>query len=118
LKPYFKEVIEEEEYIDTIKNSTYLLTGSYQAACESLACGNKPVLLKREDKIYNNTLNIPEITMGESLSSVIEEFDKIVQNYPKDLKNIEPLTLDSIIEAIDKRAKLLESVSSTGVFEN
>ena len=50
---HFANVIDEEEYVETIKDSKYLLTASLQTALESLACGNKPVLFKREDKIYD-----------------------------------------------------------------
>jgi hypothetical protein len=118
LKPYFNEVIDEEEYFDTIRNSCYLLSGSYQSACESLQCGNKPVLLKRADKTYSNTLNIPEIEMdGKSLPEIIDEFNKIVANYPSDVKQIEPLDLSEITSKIDARMKLMESVAASGVFE-
>ena len=53
-KNHFVNVIDEEEYVDTIINSKYLLTASLQTACESIACGNKPVLFKREDKKYDD----------------------------------------------------------------
>jgi len=53
---YFSNVIDEEEYVQTIKNSKYLLTASLQSALESLACGNFPVLFKRFDKNYDEEL--------------------------------------------------------------
>lgn len=118
LKPYFNDVIDEEEYIDTIKNSSNLLTASYQAACESLYAGNKVVLLKREDKEYDNSLNIPQISMDKSLSEIVAEFNKIIEEYPKDVLKPNTLDLKEIPEQIEKRVKLLEAVSSTGVFEN
>lgn len=118
LKPYFKEIIDEEEYIDTIKNSKYLLTGSYQAACESLSSGNKPVLLIREDKEYNNTLNIPQIVLNNNLPKAIEEFNKLIENYPSDVKQPQSLDLKDIPSQIEAKFKLLGMIPTTGVFEN
>ena len=46
---HFSNVIDEEEYVQTIQNSKYLLTASLQTALESLSCGNKPVLFKRDE---------------------------------------------------------------------
>ena len=53
---HFSNIIDEEEYVQTIQNSKYLLTASLQAALESLACGNRPVLFKRIDKSYDEEL--------------------------------------------------------------
>ena len=53
---HFSKIIDEEEYVQTIQNSKYLLTASLQTAFESLACGNYPVLFKRVDKDYNEDL--------------------------------------------------------------
>lgn len=83
---HFTNVIDEEEYIETIQNTQYLLTASIQTALESIACGNKPVLFIREDKKYNNKLiedlNIPVIK-EESLEKIINKFEDIILNYPK-----------------------------------
>lgn len=82
---HFDNVIEEEEYVDTIQNSKYLLTGSIQAALESISCGNYPVLLKRTDKLYNekliSDLNIPVI-LSNDLNEIIVRFEEIISNYP------------------------------------
>lgn len=82
---HFKNVIDEEEYVETIKNSKYLLTGSLQTALESISCGNNPVLLLRDDKVYDldlvKSLNIPTIK-NDTLASIIEEFENIIKNYP------------------------------------
>ncbi len=109
LKPFFSEIIDEEEYIQTIKNSTYLLTASYQAACESLYAGNKPVLLKREDKNYENILGIPEISMDKSFDEIINEFNELIKHYPTNTIKTQNLELEDISEAIEKRLKLIKS---------
>ncbi len=94
----FSEIYEEEEYLECIKNTKYLLTGSLNTAIESILCGNSPVLLKREDKIYNEhtikKYNIPYIQKN-SLNEIILEFNKIVSNYPT-LSFIEPFNFDKI----------------------
>lgn len=83
---HFEELREDEEYVNTICNSKFLLTTSLNSVYESIACGNKPVLLKREDKIYNEAeikaLNIPTIELS-SLDEIIDLFNKHCENYPK-----------------------------------
>ena len=65
---HFSNVIDEEEYVQTIQNSKFLLTSSLQTALESLSCGNKPVLFKRNDKTYDekliSKLNLPVLEFG------------------------------------------------------
>jgi hypothetical protein len=82
---HFTNVIDEEEYIETLQNTQYLLTASLQTALESISCGNKPVLFIREDKKYNNKLiedlNIPIIS-EDSLEKIINKFDEIITDYP------------------------------------
>ena len=50
LKPYFKSIIDEENYFNTILNTKYLLTSSINAVFESLASKNNPVFYQRKDK--------------------------------------------------------------------
>uniref|UniRef100_UPI0040483686 hypothetical protein n=1 Tax=Aliarcobacter sp. TaxID=2321116 RepID=UPI0040483686 len=82
---HFTNVIDEEEYVQTIQNSKYLLTASLQAALESIACGNKPVLFKREDKQYNeeliSKLNIPTIS-ANNLNELVSNFEIKINDYP------------------------------------
>jgi len=81
----FENAIDEEEYVETIQSSKFLLTGSIQTAFESIACGNKPVLLLREDKNYNldliNEIGIPTIKYTDLKSNLVE-FDNTISNYP------------------------------------
>jgi len=82
----FSEVIEEEEYFDTISKSKYLLCGSVHTCLESLAAGNKPVFFKRRDKEPQSLellekYKIPTAT-GENLDALMENFEHIIKNYP------------------------------------
>ena len=101
-KNYFNNVIDEEEYVETIQNSKYLLTASLQTALESISCGNKPVLFKREDKIYDeeliNDLNIPCIN-SKDFKTIVKEFDEIIKDYPK-IKNFNNVNLENIVKNI------------------
>ena len=71
---HFSNIIDEEEYVQTIQNSKYLLTASLQTALESLSCGNKPVLFRRIDKSYDEELikklNLPLI-QSDNLEELI-----------------------------------------------
>ena len=112
---YFSNVIDEEEYVQTIKNSKYLLTASLQSALESLACGNFPVLFKRFDKNYDEelitNLNIPVIK-GDNLKQLFENFSVIINNYPN-INNFNIISFDTIVknvkEKIDLYNKLMDN---------
>ena len=82
---HFSNIIDEEEYVQTIQNSKYLLTASLQTALESLSCGNKPVLFKRIDKSYDEELikklNLPLI-QSDNLEELINQFELIIKDYP------------------------------------
>lgn len=113
-KNHFTNVIDEEEYVETIQNSKYLLTASLQTALESIACGNKPVLFKREDKSYNeeliSSINLPFIE-EETLEKTIEKFEIIIKNYPE-ITNFNNLNLKNIKSEI--KAKVDEYKRLTG----
>ncbi|MFY9074466.1 hypothetical protein OZZ08_05815 [Malaciobacter mytili] len=98
----FSKIYDEEEYLECIKNTKYLLTGSLNTALESIFCGNSPVLLKRNDKEYDeNTIkkyNIPYI-QEKSLDKLILEFNNIILNYPT-LATIKPFNFDKISSEI------------------
>ena len=86
LAPYFSSVLEEEEYIQTIQNTKYLLSGSINACLESVYCGNSPVFYQRADKDYAQLewikkLNIPMIK-ADSLKDIVNGFEEIITNYP------------------------------------
>ena len=86
LAPYFSSVLEEEEYIQTIQNTKYLLSGSINACLESVYCGNSPVFYQRADKNYDQIewiekLNIP-IIKADSLKDIVNGFEEIITNYP------------------------------------
>ena len=82
---HFSNIIDEEEYVQTIQNSKYLLTTSLQTALESLSCGNRPVLFKRIDKSYDEELikklNLPLI-QSDNLEELINQFELIIKDYP------------------------------------
>ena len=105
---YFSNVIDEEEYVQTIKNSKYLLTASLQSALESLACGNFPVLFKRFDKNYDEelitNLNIPVIK-GDNLKQLFENFSVIINNYPN-INNFNIISFDTIIKNVKEKIDL------------
>ena len=105
---YFSNVIDEEEYVQTIKNSKYLLTASLQSALESLACGNFPVLFKRFDKNYDEelitNLNIPVIK-GDNLKQLIENFSVIINNYPN-INNFNIISFDDIVKNVKEKIDL------------
>lgn len=105
---YFSNVIDEEEYVQTIKNSKYLLTASLQSALESLACGNFPVLFKRFDKNYDEelitNLNIPVIK-GNNLKQLIENFSVIINNYPN-INNFNIISFDAIVKNVKEKIDL------------
>jgi hypothetical protein len=84
--PYFNSLLEEEEYIETIKTTQYLLSASINACLESLYCGNFPVFYKRDDKNYAHIqyiekYNIP-IIEAKSLDEMVNKFEYCIQNYP------------------------------------
>jgi hypothetical protein len=84
-KNSFLNIIDEEDYVQTIQNSKFLLTSSLQSAFESIACGNKPVLFKREDKILDleliNKFDIPVLEYS-SFEELINKFEELIENYP------------------------------------
>ncbi len=118
LKPYFKEIIEEEEYFDTITNTKYLLTSSVNATFESMASGNCPVFYPREDKDTKEDLellsqyNIP-IVNGKDIVEVVKNFEGIISNYPQ-IKVLEKVdisdTVDTITNTINKYKAIMPSL--------
>lgn len=110
---HFSNVIDEEEYVETIKDSKYLLTASLQAALESLACGNKPVLFKREDKVYDDKLiqelNIPIIDTN-SLKELLEKFNSLIDNYPI-ISNFNVTNIDNIKKEIKEKIDLYKKLT-------
>ena len=110
---HFLNVIDEEEYVETIKDSKYLLTASLQTALESLACGNKPVLFRREDKIYDekliSELNLPIIEASD-LKDLLEKFDSIIDEYPI-ISNFNVVNLDNIKKEIKEKIDLYNKLT-------
>ena len=111
---HFSNIIDEEEYVQTIQNSKYLLTASLQTAFESLACGNYPVLFKRVDKDYNEDLiskiNIPLIE-ANNLKQLIEDFELTINNYPI-INNFNITPLDNIANDIRQKIDLYKKLTN------
>lgn len=110
---HFNEVIDEEEYVETIQNSKYLLTASLQTALESISCGNSPVLFKREDKAYNeeliNKLNIPVIE-AKSIDDTISEFEDIIKSYPT-IENFEIYDISDVKNEISEKIEAYKKLT-------
>ena len=110
----FSNVIDEEDYVQTIQNSRYLLTASLQTAFESLACGNYPVLFKRVDKEYNDDLisktNIPVIE-ANNFKQLIESFETTIKNYPT-ISNFNITSLDNITNDIKQKIDLYKKLTN------
>jgi len=110
---YFSEVREEEDYIDTVKNTQYLLTASVHTALESLASGNSPVFFQRGDKeIANFNLiekyNIPVIS-GETFDQLIANFEAVIGSYPQ-VKSFEKFDIEIIKTKIEDTLKKFEMI--------
>jgi hypothetical protein len=110
---HFSNVIDEEEYVQTIQNSKYLLTSSIQTAYESLSCGNFPVLFKREDKSYNDKLisklNIPVIKYS-NIDELINNFESTIKDYPT-ITNFEIKKLDDMILEVREKIALFNKLT-------
>ncbi len=110
---YFNEVIEEDGYVDTVKNTKYLLTASVHTALESLASGNSPVFFKREDKEISNfdlieKYNIPVI-QGDDFDTLYGNFERCIANYPE-VKTIEKVDLSEVKNKIEEILKKFEMI--------
>ncbi len=109
LKSSFNAIVEEEDYIESIKTTKYLLTASVHSCLESIASGNFPVFFKRGDKdtIENIELldkyNIPTVT-GENLNELIENFNNQIENYPE-IKQLERFDFSVIKKDVDNTLK-------------
>ena len=111
---YFSDVIEEDGYIDTIKSTKYLLTASIQSCLESHASGNNPVFFQRGDKPvkHKNLLakyNIPTISEVQTMKELMDNFEQIIQNYPK-LNPIEKFDISPIKKEIEETIKKFEMI--------
>lgn len=109
---HFSNIIDEEEYVQTIQNSKYLLTASLQTALESLSCGNKPVLFKRIDKSYDEELikklNIP-LVQSDNLKELINQFELIIKDYPT-ITNFKCADFKIIILEIKEKIELFNKL--------
>lgn len=109
---HFSNIIDEEEYVQTIQNSKYLLTASLQTALESLACGNRPVLFKRIDKSYDEELikklNIP-LVQSDNLKELINQFELIIKDYPT-ITNFKCADFKIIILEIKEKIELFNKL--------
>ncbi len=113
-KNHFNKIIDEEEYVETVTETKYLLTGSIQTAIESLASGNSPVLFKREDKSYDEELikqlQIPTIET-KSLDETVASFETIIESYPS-VKIPENTSIQKAKEEISKKVETFNSLTN------
>ena len=114
---HYEEIIDEEQYKQTIQTTKYLLTSSIHSCLESLASGNFPVYFKRLDKEYieNYELlkkyNIPIIEKEAicSLDPVLDAFEDIIKSYPS-VNSIEKFDISKIRGEIEETLKLFETI--------
>jgi len=104
----FSEVIEEDEYYETISQTQHLLCANVQTCLESLASGKKPVFFQRADKevLHLELLdkyNIPT-AKGKNLDALMEDFENIIANYPL-TKKIELFDASNIEAEINSALK-------------
>jgi len=115
LATYFEKLFTDEEYVNTISNSKFLLTTSLQSCFESIACGNNPILLLRQDKEYNmefiSNLNIPTINYNKNLDKIVSEFEEKIISYPK-LNEIDNFDFTSIVEQVTKKTATYNKLAS------
>jgi len=114
LIPYFQEIIEEEEYFETILNTKYLLTSSFNAIFESLAAGNYPVFYPRNDKNNENIdlikkYNIP-IVDGKNINQIVNNFNNIIKDYPK-IKALKKVDTNKVVDKISKTIEAFKLIS-------
>lgn len=114
LSAFFNEIIEEEEYMKTIKETKYLLSSSVNACLESLASGNKPVFFSRQIKSFKGNIellekyNIP-VVIGTNLNEIVSNFDAIIKFYPK-INEIKPIDISIILRNIEDTTKKYEKI--------
>lgn len=113
LKDSFKNILEDEDYIETVKNTKYLVTASVHTCLESIASGNNPIFFQRGDKdSFNKDLlekyNIP-IIEASNLEELVINSEKIIENYPE-IKPIERFNISSIKKEIEDTLKKFEMI--------
>lgn len=113
LGKYFSEVLEEEEYKETIQTTQYLLTASVHAALESLASGHNPVFFKRGDKEPQNfdlieKYQIPIIS-GKNFDQLLENFQEVCDAYPQ-TKSIEKFDISTVKGKIEETLARFEGI--------
>lgn len=110
----FKEFIEEKQYINVIKETKHLLSGSTNACLESIACGHKPILLKRADKQYDEdlikSLHLPTIK-ANNLDEIFTKFEKTINSYPK-LNKFDNFDIERIVNDIAVRVETFRRLSN------
>lgn len=102
IKSIFINIINENNYENSIKNTKYLLSGSLYSCFEAINSGGKAVLLKRKDKIYDEifikSINLPTIEES-TLKDDIERFHHIISHYPR-IRILERFDISQIIKNI------------------
>ena len=114
LQKSFSNIIEEDDYIDTISSTKYILTASVHTTLESLASGNFPIFFKRDDKQIENfklleKYNIP-IIEANNLDDLMSQYDEVIKNYPTNLKRFEPFDIEPIKEETNKTLEIFKKI--------
>ncbi len=110
----FTNILEEDNYIDIVKQTKYLLTSSVHTALESLSSNNCPIFFKRGSKENQNIeliekYNIP-IIEASNIDQLINKSDEIIKNYPT-TKQLEKFDTSTIEAEILQILQLFEKVS-------
>lgn len=116
LQPFFSNIIDEEEYNQTILDAKFVLTGSEHTALEVLANNAYPVLFKRENKTYRDeeilkNSNVPVIESFESLEDLFSQFETIIQEYPslnRDIFSTFENDMQNALDAISKYDRIIQ----------
>jgi len=111
---YFSQIIEEEEYVDTVKSTKYLLSASVHTCLESLASGNHPVFFQRGDKAAEHKellekYNIPMIHEVKNMENLMDSFEQIIKEYPQ-TNPIEKFDISKIKKEIKDTLKKFEMI--------
>jgi hypothetical protein len=103
LESKFDTLIEEDEYLEVVSSTKYLITSSLQAVLESIAFGNSPIYFQREDKKESDldvirSLGVPIIEFS-SIEKLINDSKELTKSYP--IIKSTTTVIDDIVDFVD-----------------